>query len=305
MDKTTFSSFHIRSEDHFYFPGSSYPWLSSIIYHINCSKHSIETSTWSGLHTNLTRKVCFEEQMNDFKNKTWKSLVLRNSLSKYILKPPTNTSEHTNLWKLEVSFNSESLRNFSKNFSSYGDLVVSSSLTKICIQDEYKRAFYNYYEGIFRSNFQQCATIQTTVNFNTKLLTTRTFEVGHQMLENVEIIYYPDVKIKLLSTETRLMYNWIPYENVKHNDNRFNKIKYKLLNFIKSKFSWRMATSKCQEFGMTLPHLENERKTKEFVAYILNEYALPPYAMFVGLVTKVRILCWPFKNAIFTCIFMK
>ena len=40
---------------------------------------------------------------------------------------------------------------------------------------------------------------------------------------------------------------------------------------------------------MTLPHLENVRRTREFVSYMLNEYALPTYVMFLGLVTKVRM----------------
>ena len=109
--------------------------------------------------------------------------------------------------------------------------------------------------------------------------------MGFQNFENAKIIYYPDASIKLLSTETRLNYNWISYENAKHNDNQL-KSKYKLLNFAKVKYSWRMATAKCQEFGMTLPHLENERRIRELVSYMLNKYALPAYVMFVGLVTK-------------------
>ena len=57
--------------------------------------------------------------------------------------------------------------------------------------------------------------------------------------------------MKLMSTETRLVYIWISYKNVKPNDNRFNKTRYKILHFGKWKYLWRMATTKCQELGMT------------------------------------------------------
>ena len=49
-----------------------------------------------------------------------------------------------------------------------------------------------------------------------------------------------------------------------------------------------MAIAKCQEFGMTLPQLENERKTRDLVYYLMNEYDLPVLVIFVALVTKVR-----------------
>ena len=87
---------------------SQYALLSSIIYHINCSKSSNEIVIWSGLSTNMTRNICLEESMKDLKNKTWKSIVLRNNINKYTLQPPNSENKHSHLWKLEVSFNGES-----------------------------------------------------------------------------------------------------------------------------------------------------------------------------------------------------
>ena len=129
MDKTLFSSYEVGHNAHyFYVSGSSHSWLSSIVYHINCSRPSYQIADWSGLSTNLTRKVCSEEEMKDLENNTWKSVALRNYTSKYILQPMNNKNLHSNIWKLDVSFNGESLKNYTKYFSSYGDLVFSSDL---------------------------------------------------------------------------------------------------------------------------------------------------------------------------------
>ena len=154
---------------------------------------------------------------------------------------------------------------------------------KICRQEKIVK-----YEIIFE-DMQSCATFETTVNLNTKLFTkTNIFQVGFQRFEHSSIIYYPNVSIKVLTPETRLIYNWISYENVKHNAYRL-KTKYKLLNFAKLKYSWQMAIAKCQGFGMTLLQLENERRTIDLINYLMNEYVLPVHAIFVALVTKVRI----------------
>ena len=51
-----------------------------------------------------------------------------------------------------------------------------------------------------------------------------------------------------------------------------------------------MALEKCKQFNMTLPHLESAKSTREFVAYIMDQYTLPMYAIFVGLVKKVKII---------------
>ena len=41
---------------------------------------------------------------------------------------------------------------------------------------------------------------------------------------------------------------------------------------------------------MTLPYLQNEKLTMEFVSYILTKNVLPMYTIFVGLIIKVSDL---------------
>ena len=277
----TIMSYRLKSMVYFSLKYSSYSWFSSTIYHINCARPSNETCHWTGFGINLTKKVCLDEQMKGSENKIWKSVVLRNNITKYILQPPINKNKHSKFWKLEVLFNNVSQRNHSNDF---GDLIFSSDPIKLCNQTKiemYKKFFHEFYQ------MPPCATLETTVNVNAKLLTERkAFEVGLQTFENAEILYYPDASINLISNETKLFYNWISYENVKYNNYKF-KNRYKLLNFAKWKYSWIMAKAKCQEYGMTLLHLQNERRTRELVSYIFDAYALPSHVMFIGLIRKV------------------
>ena len=49
VNRTLFYSYEVGQNRHyFHFGASSYSWLSSIIYHINCSIPSNETADWSG-----------------------------------------------------------------------------------------------------------------------------------------------------------------------------------------------------------------------------------------------------------------
>ena len=170
------------------------------------------------------------------------------------------------------------------NVMDYGNLVFWSNPSKMCRQ---KRGIP--YHLIFHS-VPPCSTVITTVNLNTKLLNERKeFEIGFTKFKNATILFYPHNSIKLMSNISSLVYTWISNGNIKNQTETF-KTRYKLINFAELNYSWTMAADKCKEFGMTLPHLENEKTTREFVSYILNEYALLIYALFVGLVRKVRIL---------------
>ena len=139
--------------------------------------------------------------MTDSEYKTWKSVVLRSNISEYILQPPINGNKHSKFWKLKVLFNNVSQSNYSNDSSSFGDLIFSSDPIKICNQRKIERSV----SFIQSYRIPLCASLQTTVNINTKLLTERkAFEVGFQKLENAEIIYYHDASIKLISNGTRL-----------------------------------------------------------------------------------------------------
>ena len=130
-----------------------------------------------------------------------------------------------------------------------------------------------------------CSTLKTTVNLNKKLLSKqKEYEIGLQMFEDPKVIFYPDMK--LIFDEMKLLYSWNQEKIMSDYDNYF-KNKFKLLKFAGMKYPWMMAAEKCHQYGMTLPHLQNEGKTREFILYILNKYALPIFTLLVGLVTKV------------------
>ena len=111
--------------------------------------------------------------MNDLENKTWKPVVLIHNIKKHILQLPYAKKQHSHLWTLELSFIVEYLINYSNKFKSYGDLIFSSNPIKLCSQE--KRVKYRYL--LYGYKIPPCATLLTTVNFNTKLLTEKKIEV--------------------------------------------------------------------------------------------------------------------------------
>ena len=66
---------------------------------------------------------------------------------------------------------------------------------------------------------------------------------------------------------------------------------FKLINIVKQNYSWWRAAELCKnKYNMTLPRLQNEKLTMEFVSYILTKNVLILYTIFVGLIIKVSNL---------------
>ena len=81
---------------------------------------------------------------------------MKYNITEYILQPLNIKNLHSNLWTLEVSFIIESLRNYTNNFSSYGDLVFFSDPIKLCSQENREK-----YKTIFcLLKLPPCATLK-------------------------------------------------------------------------------------------------------------------------------------------------
>ena len=99
-------------------------------------------------------------------------------------------------------------------------------------------------------------------------------------------MFHVDVQfLNVISNDTKLVYQWTHDQTSRGNNKYTND--FKQLLFYENKYSWAMAAAQCKEYGMILPHFQNEKSTREFVSFILNEYMLPTYALFIGLVKKV------------------
>ena len=272
-----FFSFEAHNSHFFSSLSESFSWLSSTIFHINCLKYVQDTIDWSGLSLNLMKQICENKNYQSSENNTWKSMKQSYGGSFYVMHSPVNDTILSNLWTLKISFKDS----MTGNISNYGILAFSSNpLQNICNQNLGEK-----HDATVKFFKITCSTLETTVNLNTKLLNKqKEFEVGLQKFEDPKVKFYPDMK--LIFDEIKLLCIW-NQEKIMRVDDVYFKSKFKLLKFAGMKYSWMMAAEKCQEYGITLPHLQNKRKTREFILFILNEYALPIYALFVGLVTKV------------------
>ena len=120
-----FSSFQTCSHHYFNSISESFSWLSSIIFHINCSKYVQDTINWSGLSPNLTKQICVDKNFQTSGMNIWKSIQPNNNESFYIMQPPVKGTILSNLWTLKISFLGTII--FTKSISNYGNLVFSSN----------------------------------------------------------------------------------------------------------------------------------------------------------------------------------
>ena len=142
------------------------------------------------------------------------------------------------------------------------------------------------FDGAF---IRSCITLRTTIAF-TRHYPATNIDVGLQMFENTKMKFIPYNTFLNKSLQQgieymRIHYTWMSHKTADHQE--YNK-KYKLLIY-SHHYSWIMAAEECKLRGMTLPHLENERKTNEFVKFALDAHVLPTLALYVGLITKVSI----------------
>ena len=137
-----------------------------------------------------------------------------------------------------------------------------------------------------------CLTIETKVQLVDEMKNKHGgFEVGLQVFQDSQLTFVQDQALlnKTFSSNAQLIYSWRITHQKRIYRNDFDG-RFKLLTFSFHEFSWVMAAAKCQEYGMTLPHLKNQEMTEQFVIYILDKYILPTYVLFIGLLKKVTKL---------------
>ena len=257
--------------------GMSFPWFSSTMYHINCSESRNESFDRFGLDLNLTNEICTFH----------KYLILSNGdITFYVLRIPMLLVEYSHLKTLRLIIKDH--KNATEFLTRYGNLtVVSNPRERMC--SKMKQKFFKKILLLFMEDIITCASFETTVELVDKLLNReKQFEIGFQVFEDATVTLIPAEKLSMIgiTSNVHLYYKWYYHKGI---ITRKILIKgLKLLNFTSREFSWTMAAEKCNELGMTLPHLKDEETTREFVMHILEKYILPIYALFIGLMKKVR-----------------
>lgn len=249
-------------------------FMTSTFYHINCSQTIEKIARWSNLNLTLIKEICLNEKTE---------VLLKNNVLEYQLLPPYPANEHSNIWKLVIFFSQ-----CSQNVDNYGSIVFKTQDPKrLC--DRNKIMKIQHLLLVKFEKIPQCSTRKIYTHLNSKLVnSTGKLELGFQIFDASIITYYPNISLEFNINICKLHYKWIKDEKVK--DSNFRKFKktLKLLKYFDKQFSWQMAAATCKENKMTLPHFSTERIMKQFVSYILNEFSLPTYLVFIGLSFQVK-----------------
>ena len=251
-------------------------WISSKIYHVDCSQPIEEISEWSELNHWAIGVICrFEDR---------RVISFKKGISKYILwSPTTDPSDLSYLWTLKLSIKSD--QEF--NGSTFGVLMLTTEGKPGMCNSKFQTGMsvvVPEFVGIGlqtgkRLRFHTCAYLYTLARIDSKFINTRdSFEIGFQLFHDKEIAFH---LLDPLINSTNITYHW---KLIKYTDTSQN---IRLFNFSSQRYSWLMALAECKQHGMTLPHLMNRKSTTEFVAKILHTFMSPPFAFFVGLIRKV------------------
>ena len=270
----------------------SQSWLSSTVYHINCSKTPKEISHWTRLSNDVIKKVCRPE-------KEEKSAEVGAEAT--ILEPPIRsisissfyTHDPSVLWTLTLSLETDDV----PEIFPLGRLLFSTTPIQMCDKDKIDQIdsspdYLSKQPRRLHSNWSTtCAILKTeTILTTTSSHGINIFEIGYRIFENTNVLFEPSLNlINFLNNNKKsisLKYKW-KFHQMRKKKGLYYRKKIKSLHFATQEFSWEMAAAKCREYQMTLPSLQNEDSTQELMLHIQNDYMTPIYAIFVGLVTKV------------------
>ena len=229
VDERLFSTFtNLNDMD------DSKSWLSSTIYHINCSMSVEEITHWTRLPAQTILRVCVRYSRKHV-------VDLRRSMK---LRPPNQmatSSRQTHLRMLEVSIHG--LENFTEYIHECGILVFQSNPThRMCTkmkQQKYQRTLTMW------SAIKTCATLRTTVPILASHLTQNGgFRMGYQVFQGTQIKFHQTVKLYSLiqrnNLTAHLFYKWRSLEYSKSNWNHYDKT-LRVLNFTSEEHSWLSA----------------------------------------------------------------
>ncbi len=287
---------------------ASQSWVSSTIYHINCHfdiKIAESTSAWSGISV---------EQINELCNLTGSipKAEVEVPVEYLVLKPPIASktiNQTSSLWTLSITFKNH--RSQEGSTPVFGHLEFTTSptsrfcnktfadmITEFCILKEapQQSPICPQHKHIILN--ETCVYLTTTTELDLKLLNrSMAFQLGYQVFQETSLKLFTDSSLKQLrpgrSSNEFLSYFWKRNKYNLKTRLKFHK-NIKMLNFSRNVFSWSLAIQQCNKYGMTLPQLKDEKTTMELVFYLLDNNILPTYALYVGLMKKVR-KCLPKK----------
>ena len=251
-------------------------WLSSSVYHINCSKPVEDIANWSHLSVEIISAVC-EPKTSEHTHNLGKFQTLK-------LRPPRRKdfSTFTHLKTLIISFHG--LQKHLQSIKIGTIIFQTDPVYKMCVQ------LKNETSPVGRL-WKSCATLRTEMTiFKLPGEQNGNYKIGLQIFQETTICFVSSNElVSSKNISASINYKWVDHKKKPIIWTQYHKT-LKLMSFSRTEHSWMSAAQICAEHGMTLPHLKDKASTWQLVLYVLEKYALPTYALFVGLIRKVSII---------------
>ena len=253
-------------------------WVSSTIYHINCSKSVVENSNWSNLATSTISNICELKTKDNFSSGSRNYLEPPKGLVRFLWSHFSVPSVRTLLLHIEKS-------NPFKG-DQFGHIVFQTNIDRLCdhrsIEEAKSRHQHSPHEGFNVS----CAVLRSETVLHVKTEKgVNVFQLWYKFFEDSSLFFRPKL---FMNNGTRtneefikLKYKW--FRNNKIDNWQENNRIYDP----HTKFSWKMAAERCQQDNKILPYFQNRKSALEFAMRILNYVDYPTFATFAGLISKV------------------
>ena len=271
---------HTYIEDRIWFDSKS--WVSSTIYHLNCSKSVVENSDWSNLATSTISTICKSETGDHFPDS--------NKNISYI-EPPKGLlddywgHQYLSVWTLKLFI--EKSEQFKGD--QFGHVVFSTNIDRLCDTDKIKEAKRHHRSNpLDVSSNVSCAVLKSETVLHVK--TNRGvnfFELWYKFCDDTSLFFRPS---SFVNNGTRTKKKFITFQYSwflnKEMDNWQQNIT--MYYFPSEMFSWKIAMERCLQDNRTLPHFKDKISALDFTMMILNKFDYPTFATFIGLISKVK-----------------
>ncbi len=309
-----FSTFDLRSFSltHAWSKGSK-SWLSSAIYHVNCSQSTAKVANWSKLSHNVIGLLC---KMTD--GQTHSTALSQGQVDMSVPDFFHTSDSHSHMWILHVTTHHSDpavLKKLTADVSMIGILhFVSLPLKKLCgsiienyEQEMAKTELLAHQLGVRFARGFGCAAYHTVINLLTKWTELR---IGCQNFQSSRIFFHPVqfVRKRFISAAEplSLSYTWQSHKYDQEKRRYFQASirllpEMALLNLWRNHFrmsisphphkllyfSWDHALRECIKNNMTFPSVENRKSTFELMTFVLGHFHFPTFGLFVGLTQMV------------------
>ena len=263
-------------------------WVSSKLYHINCSLNQREISHSLGLAINSAFEIChFENVVN----------IQKWNISTCLHSPHLYTESALTILILSLSFSPASIKMMN---SSLGSLVVSNLWKSFCGDKEYVRhladlniervnkLWFGSYALKNWTNPIECAELSITYHIHSNF-----FSINNEYNIELQVSTFRYAELHFLQRFVKLaiekniigFYRW---QREEHNEDYLKlTINYKIVFSIRN-LSWFDARRVCFSYNMTLPTFSTKTHLKKVLSHISAKHGFQLVSMFTGIFLHVR-----------------